>query len=45
MNYHYNQTSLNLKKQKQKQKKNHTPKAIAWAIPNFGTFLAHSGLK
>lgn len=23
----------------------HTPKAIACAIPNFGTFLAHNGLK
>lgn len=22
-----------------------TPKAIACAIPNFGTFLAHNGLK
>ena len=22
-----------------------TPKAMAWAIPNFGTFLAHRGLK
>lgn len=22
-----------------------TPNAIAWAIPNLGTFLAHKGLK
>lgn len=22
-----------------------TPNAIAWPMPNFGTFLAHSGLK
>lgn len=27
------------------KKKKLTPSANAWEIPNFGTFLAHSGLK